>query len=101
MYEQIGEEGSSSSSSAAAAAAPSDSPAPETTAKNLWDQVDDFNWLQVGPGQHSPNWDTLPAEKRILPEKWKDVFRFFGVEEEEEAAKASDMLAQTVDQQFV
>lgn len=38
--------------------------------KDHWDQVDDFKWLKA---DHSPNWTTLPIDKRIVDEVWRDV----------------------------
>lgn len=29
---------------------------------NLWEQVDDFNWLRA---QQSPNWSVLPDSERV------------------------------------
>jgi hypothetical protein len=37
-------------------------------ADNLWQQVDDFNWLRA---QQSPNWQVLPeAERKAHSEPW-------------------------------
>lgn len=44
-----------------------DSPKP---LDNLWDQVDDFKWLKA---EHSPNWDTLPADSQVVDEVWRDI----------------------------
>ncbi|KAI9825186.1 MAG: hypothetical protein M1819_000591 [Sarea resinae] len=47
---------------------PSDS---ESTApQNLWDQIDDFNWIKPTP---SPHFAILPPEKRIPEAVWRDV----------------------------
>ncbi|BFZ60759.1 hypothetical protein YB2330_001811 [Saitoella coloradoensis] len=37
---------------------------------DLWDQVEDFNWLKK---QHSPHWSLLPEEERKGREVWEEV----------------------------
>ncbi|ODQ51362.1 hypothetical protein SAICODRAFT_66972 [Saitoella complicata NRRL Y-17804] len=37
---------------------------------DLWDQVEDFNWLKK---QHSPHWSILPEEERKVREVWEEV----------------------------
>ena len=39
---------------------------------NLWDQVNDFNWLKA---EHSPNWNVLRSEdqRAIDPEGWQVI----------------------------
>jgi len=39
------------------------------SAKNQWDQVDDFKWLKV---DHSPNWSTMPDADRKQGDFWVD-----------------------------
>ncbi|KAI0886994.1 TBCC-domain-containing protein [Annulohypoxylon maeteangense] len=41
----------------------------EVTGENQWDQVDDFKWLKSEP---SPNWGTLPEDKRIPADVWEN-----------------------------
>ncbi|KAK4242942.1 hypothetical protein C8A03DRAFT_39886 [Achaetomium macrosporum] len=38
--------------------------------RNLWDQVDDFNWLKRTP---SPNWSLLPESDVIPDDVWKQA----------------------------
>jgi hypothetical protein len=38
--------------------------------RNLWDQVDDFNWLKRTP---SPNWSMLPESEVIPDDVWKQA----------------------------
>jgi hypothetical protein len=42
----------------------------ESAQENLWDRVDDFNWLKE---VHSPNWRTLAPEGRVQDQVWKAV----------------------------
>ena len=41
-------------------------------APNLWDQIDDFNWLRA---EHSPNWSLLQPEdeEAIASEGWEKI----------------------------
>jgi len=48
---------------ASAAAATSATP-------NLWNQVDDFDWLRA---EQSPHWSEIPHGERIEKEKWSDL----------------------------
>ncbi|KIV99847.1 uncharacterized protein PV09_08516 [Verruconis gallopava] len=45
-------------------------PAAEPPRPNLWDQVDDFNWLKAS---RSPNWTVLPETERVTEDTWRDV----------------------------
>ncbi|KAI1007569.1 hypothetical protein K3495_g659 [Podosphaera aphanis] len=38
--------------------------------RNQWDQVDDFKWLKSTP---SPNWSTLPEDKRLDESIWNEI----------------------------
>ncbi|CUS08481.1 unnamed protein product [Tuber aestivum] len=49
---------------------------------NLWDQVDDFKWLK---SEHSPNWEVMREEERILWGEWKKVGAWKAGAGEEEA----------------
>ncbi|CAL8577774.1 hypothetical protein XPA_003590 [Xanthoria parietina] len=40
---------------------------PEGSQTNMWDQVNDFNWLKAG---HSPNWSVLSLARRFEPDRW-------------------------------
>lgn len=39
-------------------------------AEDLWNQVDDFNWLK---SEHSPNWSLLSPGDTILDDTWREV----------------------------
>ena len=41
-----------------------------TAMPNLWNQVDDFDWLRE---EQSPHWSEIPAEKRVTQERWSDL----------------------------
>ncbi|KAL8760405.1 MAG: hypothetical protein Q9199_000029 [Rusavskia elegans] len=41
---------------------------PEGNQTNMWDQVNDFNWLKAG---HSPNWTVLSLARRFGADRWK------------------------------
>ena len=38
--------------------------------RNLWNQVDDFDWLRE---EQSPHWREIPAEERVTEERWSDL----------------------------
>ncbi|KAK6352821.1 hypothetical protein TWF696_004822 [Orbilia brochopaga] len=38
---------------------------------NMWDQVDDFNWLKEG--KQSPNWRFLQPEERLGEDAWRRI----------------------------
>lgn len=43
---------------------------PGRAMENLWDQVDDFDWLRREP---SPHWRVLGAEERVRADVWRAV----------------------------
>ncbi|KAL8900845.1 MAG: hypothetical protein Q9192_000850 [Flavoplaca navasiana] len=43
---------------------------PEGYQKNMWDQVNDFNWLKAG---HSPNWSVLDIACRFGADGWNAI----------------------------
>jgi len=42
----------------------------EGWAPNLWNRVDDFDWLRE---EQSPHWSEIPPGERIAKEKWSDL----------------------------
>jgi hypothetical protein len=42
----------------------------EAATSNLWNQVDDFDWLRA---EQSPHWSEIPPEQRVTNERWGDL----------------------------
>ncbi|KAL8915499.1 MAG: hypothetical protein Q9171_000064 [Xanthocarpia ochracea] len=43
---------------------------PEGIQTNMWDKVNDFNWLKAG---HSPNWSVLDLASRFKADQWNII----------------------------
>ncbi|KAL8767121.1 MAG: hypothetical protein Q9209_006283 [Squamulea sp. 1 TL-2023] len=43
---------------------------PEGAQTNMWDQVNDFNWLKAG---HNPNWSVLDLASRFGADQWNII----------------------------
>ena len=41
-----------------------------TATPNMWNQVDDFDWLRE---EQSPHWSEIPLAERVTEERWNDL----------------------------